>query len=166
MDSNESTNANQPSCSYSPPVQKFPQGIMKSTPKIDKIVVKIWNQPNHGNTDIDNSSVDDFPIQPPIKQIEVVYLDSTTSENTNNAEIPIVNISEDNTANNPDAPVVELTEDTPPSNNNVLTTNEATKEKEDDPPANDEEHKTPDTSPAKNSISSIHTSDFYNPDEF
>ena len=42
-DNNESTESNQPSCSYSPPVQNRPQGIMKSTPKLDKIVTKSWN---------------------------------------------------------------------------------------------------------------------------
>ena len=113
---------------------------MKSTPKMDKNVNKIWNQPNHEYTSIDNSSAEDFPIQPPIKQIEIVYHDSTTSENTNNADIPIINISEDNTANNPDAPAVELTENKPPNNNLVLSANEATKEKEDDLPANEDEH--------------------------
>ena len=109
---------------------------------MDKIVNKIWNQPKHEYACIDNSSAEDFPIQPPppIKQIEIVYLDSTTSENTNNADIPIINISEDNTANNPDAPAVELTEHNPPNNNLVLSANEATKEKEDDLPANEEEH--------------------------
>ena len=71
-DNNESTQANQPSCSYTPPVQKFPQGIMKSTPSLDKILDKIWNQPNHESTTLDNSSADDFPIQRPIRQIEVV----------------------------------------------------------------------------------------------
>ena len=68
-DNNESTKANQPSCSYSPPVQKRPQGIMKFTPRLDKIVNKIWNQPNHESTTHDNSSANDFPIQPPIRQI-------------------------------------------------------------------------------------------------
>ena len=46
-DNNEATRENQPSCSYSTPLQQRPQGIMKSTPRIDKIVDKIWNQPNH-----------------------------------------------------------------------------------------------------------------------
>ena len=162
-DNNESTQSNQPSCSYSPTVQKRSQGIMKSTPKLDKIVNKIWNQPNHEGTTLDNSSTDDFPIQPPILQIEVVYLDSTTS---NNADVPVVDISEDTTANNPEVPRVEPPENIPPISNNELPMDDSSKDIQEEPPIHEEEHKTPATSPAKSSISSIHMSDFYNQDEF
>ena len=154
-DNNESTQANQPSCSYSPPVQKRPQGIMKSTLRLDKIV-KIWNQPNHESTTLNNSSADDFPIQPPIRQIEVVYLDTTTSDNTTNADVPVVDLIEETTSNHPDVPMVELPEDTPPSNNNELPMDETPKEIQEEPPIHEEEHKTPATSPAKSSKSSIH----------
>ena len=58
---------------------------MKSTLRLDKIVDKIWNQSNHESTALNNSSADDFPIQPPIRQIEVVYLDKTTSKNNKNS---------------------------------------------------------------------------------
>ena len=75
---------------------------------------KIWNQPNHERTILDNSSTDDFPIQPPIRQNEVVYLDSTTSKN---ADVPVVDISEDTTANNPEVPGVGLPENIPPISN-------------------------------------------------
>ena len=164
-DNNESTQANQPSCSYPPPVKKRPQGKMKSTPRLDKIVNKIWNQPNHERT-LDNSSADDFPIQPPIRQIEVVYLDTTTSDNTTNADVPVVDLIEDITANHPDVPMVELPEDIPPINNDELPMDETSKEIQEEPPIHEEEHKTPAMSPAKSSISSIHMSDFYNQDEF
>ena len=134
----------QSSCGYSPPIEKRPQGIMKSTPRMDKIVSKIWKEPNHEVNTKDDSSTEVFPIQPPIKKIELVYLDTTTSDNTTNADVPIV----------------EITDDTPPAN-------------EEEPPANneehtasEEEHRTPATSPAKSSTSSIHASDFYNQDEF
>ena len=164
-DNNEAAQANQPSGSYSPPVQQRPQGIMKSTPRLDKIVDKIWNQPNHESTALDNSSADDFPIQPPIRQTEVVYLHKTTSKNNTNADVPIVELVEDTPADHPDVPMVELTEDTPPPNAE-LPKDESPKEAQEEPPVHDEEHKTPATSPAKSSISSIHTSDFYNQDEF
>ena len=164
-DNNESTQANQPSCSYSPPVQNRPQGIMKSTPRLDKIVTKIWNQPNHESTTLENRSADDFPIEPPIRQIEVVYLDTTTSHNTTNADIPLVDLIEDTTANHPDVQMVELPEDTHPSNNE-LPMDETPKGIQEEPPIHEEEHKTPATSPTKSSISSIHMSNFYNQDEF
>ena len=164
-DNNESTQANQPSCSYSPPVQNRPQGIMKSTPRLDKIVTKNWNRPNYESATLDNSSADDFPIQPPIRQIEVVYLDTTTSDTTTNAGIPVIDLIEDTTANHPDVQMVELPEDTPPSNNE-LPMDETPKEIQEEPPIHEEEHKTPATSPTKSSISSIHMSDFHNQDEF
>ena len=148
-----------------PPVQNHPQGILESTPRLDKIVNKIWNQPNHESTTLDNSSADDFPIQPPIRQIEVVYLDTTTSDNTTNADVPVVDLIEDTTANHPDASMVELPEDTPPINNE-LPMDETPKEIQEEPQIHEEEHKTPAWSPTKSSISSIHISDFYNQDEF
>ena len=45
----------QRSCAYSPAIEKRPQGIMKSTPRMDKIVSKIWKQPNHEVTTKDDS---------------------------------------------------------------------------------------------------------------
>ena len=165
-DNNESTQSNQPSSSYSPPVQKRPQGIMKSTPRLDKIVNRIWNQPNHESTSLGNSSADGFPIQPPIRPIEVVYLDTTTSDNTTNADVPVVELIEDTTANHPDVPMVELPEDISPINKYELTMDETSKEIQEEPPIHEEEHKTPVTSPAKSSISNIHISAFYNQDEF
>ena len=57
-----------PSCSYAEAPATLPKSIMKSKPKIDKIVTKIWQRPNHEQTvTIDESSTDDFPVQPPIK---------------------------------------------------------------------------------------------------
>ena len=165
-DNNQSTQANQPSCSYSAPVQKRPKGIMKSTPRLDKIVNKIWNQPNHESKTLDKSSADDFPIQPPIRQIEVVYLDTTASDNTTNRDVPVVGLIEDTTTNHLDVPMVELSEDTPPINNDELPMDEAPKEIQEEPPIHEEEHKTPASAPAINSISRIHISDFYNQDEF
>ena len=165
-DNNESTQANQPSCSYPPPVQNRPQGIMKSTPRLDKIVKKIWNQPSNESTTLDNSSADDFPIQPPIRQIEVVYLDTTISDNTTNADVPVVDLIEEDTANHPDVPMVELPEDTPPINNNELPMDETPKEIQGEPPIHEDEHKSTATSPTKSTISSIHISNFYNQDEF
>ena len=164
-DNNESTQANQPSCSYSSPVHKRPQGIMKSTPRLDKILDRIWNQPHHESTTLDNSSADDFPIQPPIRSVEVVYLDTTTSDNTN-ADVPGVNLIEYNNANHSEIPLVELSEDTPRIINDETPRDEAHKDMQEQPPTDEEEHKTPATSTAKSSISSIHMSDFYNQDEF
>ena len=135
----------QPSCAYSPPIEKRPQGIMKSTPWMDKIVPKIWKQPNHEVTTKDDSSTEDFPVQRPIKKIEVVYLDATTStDHTTNLDVPIVEITDD---------IRPANEEEPPVNN-------------EESPANKEEHRTPATSLSKSSISSIHASDFYNQDEF
>ena len=139
---------------------------MKSTPRLDKIVNKIWNQPNHESTTLDNSSADNFPIQPTIRQIEVVYLDTTTPDNTTNADVPMVDLIEDTTANHPDKPMVELPEDIPLINNDELPMDETSKEIQEEPPIHEEEHKTPATSPAKSSISSMHISDFYNQDKF
>ena len=162
MESNEPTNQQQTSSSFSPPSRKLPQGIMKSTPKWDKLVEKIWSQPNHESTGLEMSSTEDFPIQPPIKKVEVVYLDSTTSEIANTADTTIITISEVNSENILDeqAPVNDhpndhQVQDTNDTNDVAITT-----------PANDEEHKSPSTSPAKSSISSLHTSDFFNPEEF
>ena len=115
---------------------------MISTPSMDKIVNKIWRHPNHENvTTLDDSSTEDFPVQPPIKQIEVVYLDS--SESTHNTGNQIIQ-------DNDETPAIiqeEMTADIPPANT-------------------DEQHAPPSTSPAKSSISSLHASNFYNPDEF
>ena len=88
-DNNEPTQCaqepSQPSCSYSTPIEPEPKGIIKSTPRMDRIVNKIWKQPNHEDvTTLDDSSTEDFPVQPSIKQIEVEYLDS--SEGTNNSD--------------------------------------------------------------------------------
>ena len=59
-----------PSCSYTPP-----KGIMKSSPKIDKTVEKTWKSPGHDEVIIlGDISTEDFPVQPQIKQIEVVFL--------------------------------------------------------------------------------------------
>ena len=140
---------------------------MKSTPKWDKLVEKIWSQPNHESTGLEMSSTEDFPIQPPIKKVEVVYLDSTTSEIANTADTTIITISEDNSENILDkqAPI----NDHPNANDHqVLNTNDTsvTNDLATTTPANDEEHKSPSTSPAKSSISSLHTSDFFNPEEF
>ena len=138
-DNNEPAQASttdQPSCSYSPPMEQRPHGTMKSTPRMDRIVTNIWKQPNPEEvTTIDDSSNEDFP-QPPIKNIEVVYPDS--SENT-----PTI----DNTN-------VDANEDVP------IEAQEA------DLPVNDEDHTTATTSLAKSSISTIHASDFYNQDDF
>ena len=126
-----------PSCSYTPP-----KGIMKSSPK-KKIVEKIWKSPGHDEvTILGESSTEDFPVQPPIKQIEVVFLDS--SENTQNTG------TQDETTNQAETP--------------AITGNELTS---DNPNANTDEERAPlSTSPTKSSISSIHPNDFYNPDEF
>ena len=175
IDNNEPTQDT--SGSASPLVTKRVQGIMKSTPRLDKIVNDIWSQPSHERITIDNSSADDFPIQPPIRKIEVVYLDTTTSENTTNADVPVAIPVEETTAQHLDIPVVELSEDTPPIENNELPRDEpiennepprnvAPKNPEQQPPTHEEEHKTPTTSPGRSSISSIHMSDFFNQDEF
>ena len=175
IDNNEPTQDT--SGSASPLVTKRIQGIMKSTPRLDKIVNNIWSQPSHERITIDNSSADDFPIQPPIRKIEVVYLDTTTSENTTNADVPVANPAEETTAQHSDIPVVELSEDTPPIENNELPRDEliennepprnvTPKNPEQQPPTHEEEHNTPTTSPGRSSISSIHMSDFFNQDEF
>ena len=167
MDTNESTNQQQASSSYSTPARTFPQGIMKSTPKWDKIVDKIWSQPNHESTGLEMSSTEDFPIQQPIKKDEVVYLDSTTSENANTANTTIITISEDNSENIPDEPATEPAPvNDPPNNHHIQTTNDTNNDIAIAPTANEEEHQTPSTSSAKSSISSVHTSDFFNPEEF
>ena len=80
-------------------------------------------------------------MQPPIKQIEVVYLDLSEGKN---------NTGNQNTQDNEETPAIipeDMTADNPPANT-------------------DEEHAPPSASPAKSSISSLHASDFYNPDEF
>ena len=108
---------------------------------MDKIVNKIWKKPNHADvTTLDDSLTEDFPVQPPIKQIEVAYLDS--SESTHNTGNQIIQ-------DNDGTPAIiqeEMTADIPPGNT-------------------DEEHAPLSTSPAKSSTSSLHASDFYNPDE-
>ena len=74
-----------PSCSYSTAINEknpVPKGIMMSTPKMDKFVTKILQQPDSEQvqaTTLDDSPTDYFPVQLPLKQIEVVYLDSTES---------------------------------------------------------------------------------------
>ena len=88
---------------------------MKSTPKMDKLVDKIWKQPNHEEViTLGDSSNEDFHVQPPIKKIEAVFLDSSEStQNTGNqitqdndgtpaiiqeemtADIPLLNTDED-----------------------------------------------------------------------
>ena len=60
-DNNEPTQCaqepSQPSCSYSTPIEAEPKGIIKSTPRMDRIVNKIWKQPNHEDvTTLDDSS--------------------------------------------------------------------------------------------------------------
>ena len=142
---------------------------MKSTPKWDKLVEKIWSQPNHESTGLEMSSTEDFPIQPPIKKVEVVYLDSTTSEIANTADTTIITISEDNSENIMDEPATEpASVNDHPNDHQVQNTNDTndTNDIATTMPANDEEHKSPSTSPAKSSISSLHTSDFFNPEEF
>ena len=123
-------------------IETQPKGIMKSTPRMDKLVNKIRKQPNHEDvTILIGSSTEDFPVQPPINQIEVVYLDS--SEGTNNT-------GNQNTQDNETTPAIipqDMTAGNPPVNT-------------------EEEHAPQSTSPAKSSISSLHTSDFYNPEEF
>ena len=169
MESNDPTNQQQTSSPYSPPSRKLPQGIMKSTPKWDKLVEKIWSQPNHESTGLEMSSKEDFPIQPPIKKVEVVYLDPTTSEIANTADTTIITISEDNSENIMDEPATEpASVNDHPNDHHVQNTNDTndTNDIATTTPANDEEHKSPSTSPAKSSISSLHTSDFFNPEEF
>ena len=168
METNDLTNQQQASSSYSPPARTLPQGIMKSTPKLDKLVEKIWSQPNHESTGLEVSSTEDFPIQPPIKKVEVVYLDSTTSENANTADTTIITISEDNSENILDEPATETAVNDHTNDHQVQNTNDTndTNDIATATPANDEEHKTPSTSPTKSSISSLHTSDFFNPEEF
>ena len=53
---------------------------MKLTPKMDKLVDKIWKGQNHEDViTLGDSSNEDFPVQPPNKKIEVVFLDSSKS---------------------------------------------------------------------------------------
>ena len=104
-------------------------------------------------------------------------MDTTTSENTTNADVPVANPAEETTAQHSDIPVVELSEDTPLIENNELPRDEliennepprnvTPKNPEQQPPTHEEEHNTPTTSPGRSSISSIHMSDFFNQDEF
>ena len=94
---------------------------------MDKLVDKIWKQPNHEEViTLGDTSNEDFPVQPPIKNIEVVFLDSSEStQNTGNQ------ITQDNDG----APAIiqeEMTADVPP-----LSTADV-------PPVNtDEEHAPP-----------------------
>ena len=57
---------------------------MKSSPKIDTMVSNIWQQQPirkivQATSTLDDSSTDEYSVQPPIKKIEVVYLNSTGS---------------------------------------------------------------------------------------
>ena len=128
------------SCSYSPP-----KCTMKSTPRLEKIIDKIWKQPSYEEViTLGDSSTEDFPIQPPIRQIEVVFLDSSQNmQNTGTQD----NDGVQNIDGSPAAIQEEITADMPPVNT-------------------DEEHAPTSASPAKSSISSIHPNDFYNSDEF
>ena len=164
-DNNNPIQENRLSFSYSPTALKRPQGIMKSTPRLNKIVDKILTQPNHESIELENSSTDDFPVQPPIRQIEVVYLDTTPSENNSTQNVPIVDLPEDTPTHNPDALMTEQKKDAPLSTEQGQQ-EENEKKLQNEPAANDEERKSPAISPTKSSISSIHMSDFFNQDEF
>ena len=133
----KNTQADRPSCSYSPVIMEpnaIPKGIMKSSPKLVK---KIYQQPIHEQnqaTTLDDSSADDYPVLPPIKQIEVVYLDSTKST---------ANIGEQDNS--------QTSQQAPPETRQVEL---------------EEEREPVSIFPAKSSISSLHASDFYSPEEF
>ena len=136
---------------------------MKSSPKIEDVVQKIWNSPRKEETIIlGDSSTEDYPVQPPIKNIEVVFLDSSESvqpsqpslpDEPSHSNLPDVQPSQPNSPNEPndqaDTPIIPETN--APDINNAMT---------------DEEHVPTSVSPAKSSISSIHAQDFYNPDEY
>ena len=141
-----------PSCSHSPP-----KCTMKSTPRLEKTIDKTWKQQSHEEViTLDDSTTEDFPIQPPIRQIEVVFLDS--SENMENTGIhdndgtheideTTDNDRVENIDGSPAAIQEEITADMPPVNT-------------------DKEHAPASSSPAKSSISSIQANNFYDPDEF
>ena len=144
------------SCSCSPP-----EGTMKSTPRLEKIIDKIWKQPSHEEViNLGDSSTEDFPIHSPIRQIDVVFLDS--SENTQNTGTQDKDVTQDNDGTH------EVDETTDNDGVQNIDGSPAAIQEEitaDMPPVNTDEEPAS-ASPAKSSISSIHLNDFYNSDEF
>ena len=123
------------------------QGIMKSAPKVDKVMNKMWKRqqsvedtpPNQRNitvVTIEDTSTEDSPDQP-TKHIEIINLESQDEQ-----------IRAETNISNEQAHEVESAS-TPT-----------------DAQSSEEEHDLATTSPAKSSISDLHASDFFNPSEF
>ena len=84
---------------YIPPsasTSTTPKGIIKSKPKMDKLVIKIWQQKPeseafHLTTTLDDTSIDDSPVQPAGKKIKLVFLDSTGEQESgqSNGQAPV-----------------------------------------------------------------------------
>ena len=145
-----SRDIDEPSCPYTvhnSPTVGQQKGIMKSNPKVDKIVSKMWKRqqpmedtpPTQNNMrvlTIEDTSTEDSPGQP-AKKIEAINLEST--EEQTRVETNIRNDEANETLN----------ASTPSNTQNT-----------------EEEHKPAITSPAKCSISDLHARDFFKPSEF
>ena len=123
----------------------IPKGIMKSTPKVDKIVSNVWKR-QQANTE-----------QPPDKDITVVTtIEDTSSENSPGkvTQRPqVINLE------STDQPHEQAQNDDVIHGPKDIVKQSNIKNAE-------EEHTQATTSPAKSSISDFHASDFYNPSEF
>ena len=133
------------SCSFTPDTTPaVPKGIMKSTPKVDKIVSNIWKRQQEKEK------------QSPDKDITVVTIEDTSSEIspgkvTQIPEVIHLESTDEPHDNTQTDDVIDGPEDIVPASNSQNA---------------EEEHIQATTSPAKSSISDLHASDFYNPSEF
>ena len=133
------------SCSYTANVtSSIPKGIMKSTPKVGKIVSNIWKR-QQANTE-----------QSPDKDITVVTIEDTSPENSPGkvTQRPQVINLESTDKPHEQAQANDVIQD-PEDIGKQSNIHNA-----------EEEHTQATTSPAKSSISDLHASDFYNPSEF
>ena len=122
----------------------IPKGILKSTPKVDKIVSNIWKR-QQANTE-----------QPPDKDITVVTIEDTSSENSPGKVTQRPQVINLESTGEPHEQA--QTDDVTHGPEDIV--------KQSNIQNAEEEHAQATTSPAKSSISDLHASDFYNPSEF
>ena len=139
---NSSKSAAEPSCSFTlnPEVNELKR-IMKSTPKVNKIVSNIWKR-QHSIAE-----------QTPTKDITVVTIEDTSTEDSPGDPtqmIQVVNLES-----------TEEQEKTDTNVNNEQVQEPDTTSKQVDTQNTDEEHDPAITSSAKSSISDLQASDFF-----
>ena len=139
--------ADKPSCSYIiNPEESKPKGIMKSTPKVDKIVSNIWKRQLSTT------------VKCPPKDITVVTIEDTSTEDSPGNPGQIIEVV--NLESTDDQDRAET------NGNDVQAQEPQNTSKQVDTQKNYEEHEPAITSPAKSSILDLHASDFFNPSEF